>query len=93
MAARHIVAMGGGGFSCCPHYDGEKERRPALFRSIKRGFPPTLALDDGAAAHFVGTRLKEIVSSRPKARAIRVALNKGAVVETVLSVRYLGVGK
>jgi peptidase E len=77
----------------CPHYDGEKERRPALFRLIKRGFPPTLALDDGAAAHFVGTRLKEIVSSRPKARAIRVALSKGAVVETVLSVRYLGMGK
>jgi dipeptidase E len=79
--------------ACCPHYDGEKERRPALLRLIKRGFPPTLALDDGAAAHFVGTRLKEIVSSRPKARAIRVAISKGAVVETVLSVRYLGVGK
>jgi hypothetical protein len=60
---------------------------------IKRGFPSTLALDDGAAAHFVGTRLKEIVSSRPKARAIRVALSKGAVVEMVLSVRYLGMGK
>jgi peptidase E len=79
--------------ACCPHYDGEKERRPTLLRLIKRGFPPTLALDDGAAAHFVGTRLKEIVSSRPKARAFRVALIKGAVVETALSVRYLGMRK
>jgi len=76
--------------ACCPHYDGEKEPRPALIRLIKRGFPPTLALDDGAAAHFVGTRLKEVVSSRPKARAMRIELRKGAVVERALTVRYLG---
>jgi len=75
--------------ACCPHYDGEKERRPVLLRLIKRGFPPTLALDDGAAAHFVGTRLKEVVSSRLKARAMRVALSKGAAVEKALPVRYL----
>jgi len=73
----------------CPHYDGEKERRPVLLRLIKRGFPPTLALDDGAAAHFVGRRLEEVVSSRPRARAMRVELIKGAVVERALSVRYL----
>ncbi len=48
---------------------------------------------DGAAAHFVGTRLSEIVSSRPKARAMRVELRKGAVVETPIRVRYLGAGK
>jgi len=76
--------------ACCPHYDGEKERRPALMRLIKRGFPPTLALDDGAAAHFVGTRLNEVVSSRRNARAVRVELSKGAVVERALPVRYLG---
>jgi len=76
--------------ACCPHYDGDKERRPALMRLIKRGFPPTLALDDGAAAHFVGTRLAEVVSSRPKARAIRVELRNGAAVERALAVRYLG---
>ncbi len=76
--------------ACCPHYDGEKERRPALIRLIKRGFPPTLALDDSAAAHFVGTRLKEVVSSRPKARAIRIELSKDAVVEKALPVRRLG---
>ena len=79
--------------ACCPHYDGEKERRPVLMRLIKHGFPTTLALDDGAAAHFVGTRLKEVVSSRPKARAMRVALKRGLVVETIIPVRYLGAGK
>jgi dipeptidase E len=83
---------GGLGFvpgACCPHYDGEKERRPALLRLIKRGLPSTLALDDGAAAHFVGRRLKEVVSSRPKARAMRVELDRGIVVETAIAVRYL----
>jgi len=78
---------------CCPHYDGEKERRPVLMRLIKRGFPSTLALDDGAAAHFVGTRLVEVVSSRRKARAMRVELKRGTVVETAIPVRYLGAGK
>ena len=75
---------------CCPHYDGEAERVPVLRKLIKRGFPSTLALDDGAAAHFAGTRLKTIVSSRRKARAMRVELRKGAVVETPIPVRYLG---
>ena len=79
--------------ACCPHYDGEEERRPALRRLIKRGFPQTLALDDGAAAHFVGTSLKEVVSSRPKARATRVELKRSVVVETLIRVRYLGARK
>jgi dipeptidase E len=78
---------------CCPHYDGEAERGPVLRRLIKGGFPQTLALDDGAAAHFIGTRLEEVVSSRPKARAIRVELKRGVVVETRIPVRYLGVRK
>ncbi len=79
--------------ACCPHYDGEKERRPVLMRLSKRGFPSTLALDDGAAAHFVGTRLKEVVSSRPKARAFRVELKRGVVVETPIPVRHLSAAK
>src|SRR3984957_7335410 len=79
--------------ACFPHYDGEKERQPVLMRLIKHGFPSTLALDDGAAAHFVGTRLKEVVTSRPKARAMRGALKRGLVVETTIPVRYLGAGK
>jgi peptidase E len=76
--------------ACCPHYDGEKERRPVLLRLIKRGFPPTLALDDGAAVHFVGTRFAEAVSSRPQARVYRVRLVGGKVVQSPIPMRYLG---
>ena len=76
--------------ACCPHFDGESARRAILHRLVKRGFPPTLALDDGAAAHFVGRRLAEVVSSRPHASAFHVALKRGAVRETPITVRYLG---
>ena len=76
--------------SFCPHYDGESRRRPVLHKLIRTGLAPTLALDDGAAAHFIGPRLKEIVSSRSKARAFRVTMKGRAVVEQPLSVRYLG---
>jgi peptidase E len=84
---------GGLGFlrgAFCPHYDGEAARRPALHKLVRRGFPATYALDDGAAAHFVGTRLTEIVSSRPGARAFRVMLRDRSVAEVPLPVRYLG---
>jgi dipeptidase E len=74
----------------CPHYDGETERRPALHRLLSRGaVQPTLALDDGAAAHFVGRRLARVVTSRPAAGAYRVARRQGRVVETPLPVRRL----
>src|SRR5258708_32329030 len=76
--------------ACCPHYDGEKERRPGLRRLVKRGFPSAIALGDCGAAAFVGTRLKEVVSSRRKARAMKVELSKGSVVERQIPVRYLG---
>jgi dipeptidase E len=76
--------------ACCPHYDGEACRRPVLHRLIARGFSSTYAIDDGAALHFSGTRLLEAVSSRPRARALRVHLRDGKVVETPIPVRYLG---
>jgi dipeptidase E len=72
--------------ACCPHYDGEAERRPALHRLIEQGTITTaLALDDGAAAHFVEGTLANIVSSRPEARAYRVERVNGQVRETVLN--------
>ena len=71
--------------TCCPHYDGEPERRPALHRLVKHAsIPKALALDDGAAAHFVGRRLVRIVSSRPDARGYRVRRHGLQPVESVL---------
>ncbi len=79
--------LGGG---CCPHYDGEVGRRPVLLRAVRGGFPATLALDNGAGAHFIGTRLAEVVTSRPRARAFRVVRRGTRAIEEPIKVRYLG---
>jgi dipeptidase E len=73
--------------SNCPHYDGEKERRPAYHRLVREGgIGPGLACDDGAGLHFVDGKLHAIVSARPGARAYRVTCENGAACETPLDV-------
>jgi dipeptidase E len=78
--------------SCCPHYDGEEQRRPAFRRLVSGGLAAGLALDDGVAAVFERTVLAEIVSARPEARAYRLEAADGDVRETPLDARMLGTG-
>jgi peptidase E len=72
--------------SACPHYDGEELRRPRYRELIDVGLSEGLAADDGAALHFVGTELQEVVSCRPGAAAYRVTRDG----EEALAVRMLG---
>jgi peptidase E len=75
-----------------PHYDSEPGRRPTYQRLVAEGaLPDGYAADDGAGLVFRGTVLAEVVTSRPEARAYRVArgLDEQAL-ETELPVRYLG---
>ena len=58
--------------SFCPHYDGEELRRPRYRALVDDGFPPGYAADDGVAFHFVGTELRDVVSSHPGASGYRV---------------------
>jgi peptidase E len=77
--------MGLLGGSACPHYDGERNRRPALHRLIREKILPAgVAADDGAAIHYVGRKILRCVASRPNARAYRVSLQRGRVVEETL---------
>ncbi len=76
--------------TACPHYDGEEERRPTYHRLIGEGLPWGYAADDGAALHFRGTELLEVVSSQAAAAAYRVELVDGRVVETRLQALFLG---
>jgi dipeptidase E len=76
--------------TACPHYDGEPERRPTYQRLIASGLQDGYAADDGAALHFDNGKLVEVVTSRPDARAYRVELTNGQVIETVLPSRFLG---
>jgi peptidase E len=77
--------------TACPHYDGESNRRPTYHRAIAGGMQAGYAADDGAALHFHGENLVEVVSSRAQAGAYRVERIGERVVETRLPVRYLGV--
>lgn len=78
--------------SVCPHYDGEKNRRPTLHRFVASGrLPDGFAMDDGATLHFVGRKLVEAVSSRPQAKAYRVSRRGRRAVEEVVETRYLGI--
>lgn len=81
--------------AACPHYDGEADRRPSLHEFVRRGpkrrgLPTTLAADDGAAAHFVGTKLHACVSSRPNAGVFRVSRSRDRIVEERLPTKFLG---
>ena len=58
--------------SCCPHYDGEENRKPALRRLLAEGFPPCIAIDDFAAVRFEGTEIAEVVVGKEGAGAYRV---------------------
>jgi peptidase E len=53
--------------SACPHYDGEELRRPVYRQLVRDGFPPGIALDDGAGAHYRGTELQSLIVSSPAA--------------------------
>lgn len=74
--------------SFCPHYDGEKQRRPTLHRMIGAGqLPSAYAVDNCAALHFEGRRLVTVITSRPSAKAYRVESCQGRVIERPIDLR------
>jgi dipeptidase E len=76
--------------SNCPHYDGEVNRRPSYQEMLTSNrIGPGLACDDGVALHYIGENLHRIISSRPNARAYRLAVEQGTVQETELIPDYL----
>ena len=83
-----LECLGFLGGSNCPHYDGEKDRRPAYQRLVREGrIAAGIGCDDGVALHFVDEKLERIVSSRENARAYRVEREAaGVAVETPLDV-------
>ena len=71
--------------SACPHYDGEERRRPVYTQLVRDGFAAGVAADDDVALHYVGTDLREVVTSREGANAYRVTPGG----EEVLAARLL----
>ena len=76
--------------SCCPHYDGEAERRPAYHTLVQSGqVKPGYAIEDAVAAHFRNGRLERVVSKKAGAKAFYVSADAGTVMEEALEVTLL----
>jgi peptidase E len=72
--------------SCCPHYDGEPERRPAYQDMLASGaIAPGIAIDDGAAVHFVNAAPARVVTSRDGADAYALTADPSGVREDALA--------
>jgi peptidase E len=88
-----LYAIDGLGFllgSCCPHYDGEADRRPGYRALLESGkIAPGLAIDDEAALHFVGDDLLQVVCTDTGSTAYRLELEGGTVRETALPAKLL----
>ena len=83
---RPLECMGWLPGSCCPHYDGEIERRPAYHSLLLGGhLKPGYAIEDGVAAHFENGTLKRVVSKNKGSRAYYVSVDGGKVREDVLT--------
>lgn len=71
--------------SNCPHFDGERERRPTFHRLLREGtIMPGYAADDNVGIHFIGDRLERVVSAKAQSTAYRLELVDGEVLETPL---------
>ena len=68
--------------SACPHYDGEERRRPGYAQLLRDGFPPGIALDDEAGAHYVGTELREVLATGERAGGYAVSADGERRLET-----------
>ncbi len=88
---RRLQGLGLLPWSNAVHYTQEPGRQAAFRAEIAAGMAPGYGIGDGAALHFLGTELHEVVASRPDARAwfVRDDVRDG-VVEEDLAVRYLG---
>ncbi len=88
---RQLEGLGFLPWSNAVHYADEPGRRTAFLDAVAAGTPPGYGVGDGAALHFVGTDLAEVVSSKPESRACYVCADgQGGASERELPVRFLG---
>ena len=76
--------------SCCPHYDGEADRRPSFHRLLTAGeIASGVAIEDWTGVHYRETDMHRVVASKAGARAYSLRVVSGAVQEVPLAVDYL----
>jgi dipeptidase E len=76
--------------SCCPHYDGEAQRRPSYHRLLASGeINSGVAIEDWTGIHFIGTSMHRVIAAKTGARAYHLRVVYGSVQEVPLTVEYL----
>jgi dipeptidase E len=75
--------------SCCPHYDGEPQRRPSYHQLLARNeIAAGVAIEDWTGVHFVGSQIHKVVAAKRGARAYSMRSAHGSVQEVPLQAEY-----
>ena len=78
--------------SCCPHYDGEVQRRPSYHRLLASGeISAGIAIEDWTGVHFKGSEIYRVVAAKRGARAYRLRAVYGSVQEVPLPAEFLDI--
>lgn len=77
--------------SSCPHYNGEKKRRPSFQKLIKNDeIGNGIAIDDFTALHYINKRLEKVVRSMHKGSAYKVFKKNNEIIEERIESVYIG---
>jgi dipeptidase E len=76
--------------SCCPHYDGEPQRRPSYHRLLASGeISAGVAVEDWTGVHFKDSEIHKVIASKHGARAYSMRAVYGSVQEVALASEFL----
>ena len=75
---------------CCPHYNGEIDRKPAVEKFLIDGVVNSCySLDDGSALHYKKGKIHTAVSFYKEAHAYKVSLKNGKIHHQILEGKSL----
>ena len=76
--------------NCCPHYDEEEERRPAVHEFLKNAkLEQCYAIEGGCAIHFIEGKIQNAVSFIPNKKAYLIKSDNRAITEEELKNIYI----
>ena len=76
--------------SCCPHFDGEAQRRPSYHKLLASGtIAAGVAIEDWTGVHFIGREIHKVIASKRGARAYSMRAVHGSVQEVALAAEFL----
>ena len=74
----------------CPHYDGEKNRKPSVLKFLKENkISSCFAIEDGAALHYKNHKLETALSFYESKNAYHVVKDGEQIIENKIKVKKL----